>query len=60
MKELPRAAKSLEEIIENALFAQVSLDKVGLVASSTETARHAQKRLGGLGGVFTVSFVNLG
>eukprot|EP00959_Pyramimonas_sp_CCMP1952_P437541 9161068-Pyramimonas_sp.AAC.1 len=47
MRELPRAAKSLEEIIENVLFAQVSPDKVGSVASSKEIARHAQKRLGG-------------
>eukprot|EP00959_Pyramimonas_sp_CCMP1952_P027536 578640-Pyramimonas_sp.AAC.1 len=60
MKELPRAAKSLEEIIEKVLFAQASPDKVGLVASSKEIARHIQKRLGGLGGVCTESFVNWG
>ncbi|CAK0899102.1 unnamed protein product [Prorocentrum cordatum] len=54
------AEASLEEIIDKVLFAQVSPDKVGLVASSKEIARHVQKRLGGLGGVCTESFVNLG
>eukprot|EP00959_Pyramimonas_sp_CCMP1952_P373687 7825973-Pyramimonas_sp.AAC.1 len=61
MKELPRAAKSLEEIIDKVLFLRkLPLTRSGWSRPSRKSPDMSRNDWGGLGGVCTESFVNVG